>query len=151
MQRRLLLLLPPHLPTEFIQRLDMPEAFAGDGAEGQGFEQMQRRGLADVADAEELLLVHHLGNAVPVNGKYIHRKYLSDYDSLILTDREVTVNVPAVAKEWPSAITRGAVLKSTIDPPVNTGCSILIIPLVDTCTDLKCQRRFGIRKNVSAF
>ena len=29
MQRRLLLLLPPHLPAEFVQRLDMPEAFAG--------------------------------------------------------------------------------------------------------------------------
>lgn len=197
MQRRLLLLLPPHLPAEFIQRLDMPETFAGDGAKGQGakevheknfrdaelqsllkgfqrpaaapvvdggqgiagqghhilyrdhirvfaqqlfivavhlpqsvlrqflreprhivgavpslrrrvefredrpllqicfhilfsdfiapgfltrplagylaaFEQMQRRGLADMADAEELLLVHYLGNAVPVNGKYIH-------------------------------------------------------------------------------
>ena len=36
------------------------------------FEQVQRRRLADVADAEELLLVHHLGNAVPVDGKYIH-------------------------------------------------------------------------------
>jgi len=36
------------------------------------FEQMQCRGLADVADAEKLLLVHHLGNAVPVDGKYIH-------------------------------------------------------------------------------
>ena len=36
------------------------------------FEQVQRRGLADVADAEELLLVHHFGNAVPVNGEYIH-------------------------------------------------------------------------------
>ena len=36
------------------------------------FEQVQRRGLTDMADAEELLLVHHLGNAVPVNGKYIH-------------------------------------------------------------------------------
>ena len=36
------------------------------------FEQVQRRGLADMADAEELLLVHHLGNAVPVNGEYIH-------------------------------------------------------------------------------
>ena len=35
------------------------------------FEQMQRRGLADVADPEELLLVHHFGNAVPVNGEYI--------------------------------------------------------------------------------
>ena len=36
------------------------------------FEQMQRRGLADVADSEKLLLVHHFGNAVPVNGEYIH-------------------------------------------------------------------------------
>ena len=36
------------------------------------FEQGQRRGLADMADAEELLLVHHLGNAVPVDGEYIH-------------------------------------------------------------------------------
>ena len=36
------------------------------------FEQMQRRGLADVAYSEELLFVHHLGNAVPVNGEYIH-------------------------------------------------------------------------------
>ena len=36
------------------------------------FKQVQRRGLADVADSEELLLVHHLGNAVPVNGEYIH-------------------------------------------------------------------------------
>ena len=36
------------------------------------FEQVQRRGLADVADAEKLLLVHHFGNAVPVDGKYIH-------------------------------------------------------------------------------
>ena len=36
------------------------------------FEQVQRRGLADMADAEKLLLVHHLGNAVPVNGEYIH-------------------------------------------------------------------------------
>ena len=197
MQRRLLLLLPLHLPAEFIQRLDMPEAFTGNGAKRQGAEevnekdlwnaelqsllkgfhrpaaapvvdggqgvagqghhilyrdhirvfaqqlfivavhlpqrvlrqllgeprhivgtvpalrrrvelgenrpllqigfhilfsdfiapgflagplaghlaalkQMQRRGLADVADAEELLLVHHFGNTVPVNGEYIH-------------------------------------------------------------------------------
>ena len=36
------------------------------------FEQVQRRGLADVADSEKLLLVHHLGNTVPVDGKYIH-------------------------------------------------------------------------------
>ena len=36
------------------------------------FEQVQRRGLADVAYSEKLLLVHYLGNAVPVNGEYIH-------------------------------------------------------------------------------
>ena len=36
------------------------------------FEQVQRRRLADVADAEELLLVQHLGNAVSVDRKYIH-------------------------------------------------------------------------------
>ena len=197
MQRRLLLLLPLHLPAEFIQRLDMPEAFTGNGAKRQGaeevnekdlwnaelqsllkgfhrpaaapvvdggqgvagqghhilyrdhirvfaqqlfivavhlpqrvlrqllgeprhivgavpalrrriefrenrpllqicfhilfsdfiapgfltrplaghlaaFEQVQRRGLADVADSEKLLLVHYFGNAVPVDGKYIH-------------------------------------------------------------------------------
>ena len=29
------------------------------------FEQVQRRGLADMADAEELLLVHYLGNSEP--------------------------------------------------------------------------------------
>ena len=197
MQRRLLLLLPLHLPAKIVQRLNMPQAFAGNGAKGQGtkeaheknfrnaelqsllkgfqrpaaapvvdggqgvtgqddnilhgndililaeqfgiivvhlpegvlrqllgeprhivgavpslrrrvefgedrpllqicfhilfsdfiapgfltrpltghlaaFEQVQRRGLADMADAEELLLVHYLGNAVPVNGEYIH-------------------------------------------------------------------------------
>lgn len=36
------------------------------------FKQVQRRGLADVADSEKLLLVHHFGNAVPVKGEYIH-------------------------------------------------------------------------------
>lgn len=35
-------------------------------------EQVQRRGLADVADPEELLLVHYIGNTVPVDGEYIH-------------------------------------------------------------------------------
>lgn len=36
------------------------------------FEQMQRRGLTDMADPEELLFVHYLGNTVPVDGEYIH-------------------------------------------------------------------------------
>lgn len=43
MQRRLLLLLPAHPPAEFIQRLDMPEAFAGDGAEGQGAVEIHKK------------------------------------------------------------------------------------------------------------
>ena len=47
MQRRLLLLLPPHLPAEFIQRLDMPEAFTGNGAEGQGAEEIHKKDFRD--------------------------------------------------------------------------------------------------------
>lgn len=47
MQRRLLLLLPLHLPAEFIQRLDMPEAFAGDGAEDQGAEEIHKKDFRD--------------------------------------------------------------------------------------------------------
>lgn len=31
------------------------------------FEQMQRRGFADMAKAIKLILVHHIGNAVPIN------------------------------------------------------------------------------------
>ena len=32
-----------HLPAEFIQRLDMPEAFAGDGTEGQQTEKIYKK------------------------------------------------------------------------------------------------------------
>ena len=35
----------PHLPAELVQRLDMPEAFAGDGAEGQGAEEVNEKDL----------------------------------------------------------------------------------------------------------
>lgn len=54
MQRRLLLLLPPHLPAEFIQRLDMPKAFAGDGAEGQGAEEIHKKDFRN-AELQPLL------------------------------------------------------------------------------------------------
>ena len=47
MQRRFLFLLPLHLPAEFIQRLDMPKAFAGDGAEGQGAEEIHKKDFRD--------------------------------------------------------------------------------------------------------
>ena len=43
MQRRLLLLLLLHLPTKIVQRLDMPQAFAGDGTEGQGAEKVNEK------------------------------------------------------------------------------------------------------------
>ena len=34
-----------HLPAEFVQRLDMPETFAGDGAKGQGAEEVNEKDL----------------------------------------------------------------------------------------------------------
>ena len=40
MQRRLLLFLLFHLPLKIVQRLDMPQAFAGDGTEGQRTEKV---------------------------------------------------------------------------------------------------------------
>ena len=40
MQGRLLLLLLLHLPLKIVQRLDMPQAFAGNGAEGQRAEKV---------------------------------------------------------------------------------------------------------------
>ena len=54
MQRRLLLLLPLHLPAEFVQRLDMPEAFAGDGAKGQGTKEVHEKNFRD-AELQPLL------------------------------------------------------------------------------------------------
>lgn len=43
-----------HLPAEFIQRLDMPEAFAGDGAEGQRAEEVNEKDLWN-AELQSLL------------------------------------------------------------------------------------------------
>ena len=34
-----------HLPAELVQRLDMPEAFTGNGAEGQGAEEVNEKDL----------------------------------------------------------------------------------------------------------
>ena len=36
-----------HLSAEFIQRLDMPKAFAGDGAKGQGAEEVNEKNFRD--------------------------------------------------------------------------------------------------------
>ena len=60
---------PNILFLNFIAPSFLARSLAGHLA---AFEQVQRRGLADVADSEKLLLVHYLGNAVPVNGEYIH-------------------------------------------------------------------------------
>lgn len=54
MQRRLLLLLPLHLPAELVQRLNMPEAFTGNGAEGQGAEEVHKKDFRD-AELQSLL------------------------------------------------------------------------------------------------
>ena len=43
-----------HLPAEFIQRLDMPEAFAGDGAKGQRAEEVHEKNFRD-AELQPLL------------------------------------------------------------------------------------------------
>lgn len=36
-----------HLSAEFIQRLDMPEAFTGNRAEGQGAEEIHKKDFRD--------------------------------------------------------------------------------------------------------
>ena len=43
-----------HLPAELVQRLDMPEAFAGDGAEGQGTKEVHEKNFRD-AELQPLL------------------------------------------------------------------------------------------------
>ena len=43
MQGRLLLLLLLHLPLKIVERLDMPQAFAGDGTEGQRTEKVDEK------------------------------------------------------------------------------------------------------------
>lgn len=50
MQRRLLLLLLLHLPTKIVQRLDMPQAFAGDGTEGQRAEKVDEENFRYVKE-----------------------------------------------------------------------------------------------------
>ena len=50
MQRRLLLLLLLHLPTKIVERLDMPQAFAGDGPEGQRTEKVYKKNFRYVKE-----------------------------------------------------------------------------------------------------
>ena len=50
MQGRLLLLLLLHLPLKIVQRLDMPQAFAGDGTEGQRAEKVDEENFRYVKE-----------------------------------------------------------------------------------------------------
>ena len=50
MQGRLLLLLLFHLPAKIVQRLDMPQAFAGDGTEGQRAEKVDEENFRYVKE-----------------------------------------------------------------------------------------------------
>ena len=43
-----------HLPAKIVQRLDMPEAFTGDGAKGQGAEEVNEKDLWN-AELQSLL------------------------------------------------------------------------------------------------
>ena len=43
-----------HLPAEFVQCLDIPETFAGDGAKGQGTKEVHEKNLWD-AEFQPLL------------------------------------------------------------------------------------------------
>lgn len=50
MQGRLLLLLLLHLPLKIVQRLNMPQAFAGDGTEGQRREKVDEENFRYVKE-----------------------------------------------------------------------------------------------------
>ena len=54
-----------HLPAEFIQRLDMPETFTGDGAKGQGAEEIHKKDFRD-AELQPLLKGFQRTPAAPV-------------------------------------------------------------------------------------
>ena len=54
-----------HLPAEFIQRLDMPEAFTGNGAKGQRAEEVNEKGLWN-AELQPLLEGFQRPAAAPV-------------------------------------------------------------------------------------
>ncbi len=54
-----------HLPAKIVQRLDMPEAFTGDGAEGQGAEEVNEKDLWN-AELQPLLKGFQRPTAAPV-------------------------------------------------------------------------------------
>ena len=91
MQGRLLLLLLLHLPLKIVQRLDMPQAFAGDGTEGQRTEKVDEedfRYVKELSFAERFKLptvapIIYGGFGVAGQGDYL----LHGHDILILDEQ----------------------------------------------------------------
>lgn len=54
-----------HLPLKIVQRLDMPQAFAGDGAEDQGAEEIHKKDFRDT-ELQSLLKGFQRPAAAPV-------------------------------------------------------------------------------------
>ena len=54
-----------HLPAELVQRLNMPEAFAGDGAKGQGAKEVHKKDFRDT-ELQSLLKGFQRPAAAPV-------------------------------------------------------------------------------------
>ena len=54
-----------HLPLKIVQRLNMPQAFAGDGAEGQGTEEVHEKNFRDT-ERQSLLKGFQRPAAAPV-------------------------------------------------------------------------------------
>ena len=100
MQRRLLLLLLLHLPTKIVQRLDMPQAFAGDGTEGQRTEKVDEedfRYVKELSFSERFKLttvapIIYGGFGVAGQGDYL----LHGHDILILAKQfcVIVVHLP---------------------------------------------------------
>ena len=56
-----------HLPLKIVQRLDMPQAFAGDGAEDQGAEEIHKKDFRDT-ELQSLLKGFQRPAAAPAVG-----------------------------------------------------------------------------------
>ena len=89
-----------HLPTKIVQRLDMPQAFAGDGTEGQGAEKVDEedfRYVKELPFAERFKLttvapIIDGGFGVASQGDYL----LHGHDILILDEQfgVIVVHLP---------------------------------------------------------
>ena len=61
-----------HLPLKIVQRLDMPQAFAGDGAEDQGAEEIHKKDFRDT-ELQSLLKGFQRPAAAPVGYHILYR------------------------------------------------------------------------------